>query len=236
MRRTVGASQKTGWSERYKRPFDLLVLFASYALLAPLLMLLWAVIPLLIWLEDRGPVFYRQKRAGKNGHAFTVLKFRTMLVDAEKKGPAWTLEGDPRVTRVGRFLRRTALDELPELLSIWKGDMSLVGPRALDVDEQKWLEAQIPGFAQRLGVRPGLTGLAQVYDPPDNASTKLHYDLEYIKRMNPWLDLKVLSISAVNTLTGRWDRRSGKWVVSGEARRHTEKLPAEEGEDPARPA
>jgi lipopolysaccharide/colanic/teichoic acid biosynthesis glycosyltransferase len=194
----------------YKRPLDLTILLAAHLALAPVFLLLWAVLPVLVWLEDRGPIFYRQQRPGKGGKLFTVLKFRTMVVNADKIGPAWTQDKDPRITRVGRVLRRTALDELPSVLSIWKGDMSFVGPRALPVKEQRFLETQIPGFAGRLSVRPGLTGMAQVYDMEDDAPTKLRYDLEYISRMNLLLDVKLILFSARNTLMGRWDVRTGK--------------------------
>ena len=195
---------------RYKRPLDLTILVVFHIVLAPLFLLLWTLIPLLIWLEERGPVFYRQKRPGENGRSFTVLKFRTMVPEADQKGPAWTLEGDPRVTSVGRFLRKTALDELPQVLSIWKGDISFVGPRALPIEEQHHLEGLVPGFQERLRIRPGLTGLAQVYDRQDDARSKLRYDLEYIQRMSLLLDVKLILLSALNTLLGRWDRRSGK--------------------------
>ena len=194
----------------HKRWFDLSILALAHLLLLPLWLLLWTLIPLLIWIADRGPVFYKQERVGKDGRVFTMRKFRTMVRDADRDGPAWTTEGDPRVTRIGKLLRRTALDELPELLSIWKGDMSLVGPRALDVEEQKGMEELIPGFAHRLQVLPGLTGLAQVYDRADDASDKFSYDLEYLERVGFWLDSKLLIISVWNTLTARWDRRGGK--------------------------
>ncbi len=195
---------------RYKRPFDLTLLIAAHILLAPVLLLLWVLISLVIWLEDRGPVFYRQVRVGQGSRLFTVLKFRTMSPDADRRGPAWTLEDDPRVTRVGRFLRRVALDELPETLSILKGDLSFVGPRALDTEEQYLMQQQIERFQERLQIRPGLTGLAQVYDHEDDAQVKLSYDLEYIQRMNPILDLKLLLLSVKNSLLRRWDRRAGK--------------------------
>ena len=201
--------------DSYQRWFDLAVLILAHLLLFPLWLLLWALIPLLIWTEDRGPIFYRQQRMGKDGKPFTILKFRTMVPDADRKGPAWTTEGDPRVTGVGRLLRLTAMDELPETLSIWKGDMSLVGPRALDVQEYPWLEKQVPGFRERLRVKPGLTGLAQVYDRTDDGPTKLRYDLEYIQRISLWLDVKLLVLSVRNTLTARWDRRSGKPAAGG---------------------
>jgi lipopolysaccharide/colanic/teichoic acid biosynthesis glycosyltransferase len=195
---------------RYKRPLDLLILIGAHLALAPLWLALWTLIPLLIWLGDRGPVFYAQQRAGRGGRPFAVLKFRTMVVDADKIGPVWTEEDDPRITPVGRFLRKTALDELPSLLSIWRGDMSLVGPRALAVAEQLLLEERFPGFAARLAVPPGLTGLSQVYNSADDNELKLRYDLEYIRRMSPWLDVQVILLSVRNTLTGRWDTRAGK--------------------------
>lgn len=196
--------------DSYKSWFDLTILVFAHLLFLPLWILLWTLIPVLIWLGDRGPVFYRQKRAGKQGRPFTVLKFRTMVMDADRKGPAWTTDGDPRITPIGRLLRRTALDELPEVLSIWKRDMSFVGPRALDLEEQQALEKQIPDFEKRLLVLPGLTGLAQVYDRSDNAHDKSRYDLEYLQQMSPWLDARLLVLSVWNSLTARWDRRGGK--------------------------
>ena len=144
----------------YKRWMDLGILLAAHVLLAPVWLLLWITIPALIKLEGGGPVFYGQVRMGKGGRTFRLLKFRTMVVDADRIGPRWNVEGDRRVTRVGRVLRKTALDELPGLLAIWKGEMSFVGPRALDAIEHRFLETQIPGFDRRLAIVPGLTGLA----------------------------------------------------------------------------
>lgn len=206
----VEKKAKTGTSEAYKSWFDLSILFLAHVLLLPLWIALWTLIPIAIWLGDRGPIFYRQKRTGKNGKVFTVLKFRTMVPEADRQGPAWTLDNDPRLTRIGRVLRKTALDELPEILSIWKRDMSLVGPRALDVEEHQVLEQQIPEFDKRLQVRPGLTGLAQIYDRNDIAVDKLQYDLEYLECMGPFLDLKLLVLSVRNTIFAKWDRRGGK--------------------------
>ena len=200
----------------YKRTFDLTLLLFSHVLLFPIWLLLWTLIPFAIWMGDRGPIFYRQRRAGRGGRVFIIHKFRTMVPDADLKGPTWTLQGDLRLTRVGKILRRTALDELPELWSVLKGDMSFVGPRPLDENEQKQLEDQIPGFHQRLMIRPGLTGLAQVYDSVDSARDKFKYDVEYIGRMSPWLDGKLILLSILNSLGARWDRRAGKAVESVE--------------------
>jgi len=196
--------------DSYKRWFDISVLVLSHLLLFPLWVLLWTAIPLCIWLEDRKSVFYRQRRMGKNGRPFDIIKFRTMVINAEDLGPAWTMDNDPRITRVGRILRRTALDELPEIISIWRGNMSFVGPRALDLDEQRHLEQLIPGFKQRLQIRPGLTGLAQIYDKTDNPHEKYRYDMEYLERLGLFLDARLLLISVLNTVIARWDHRSGK--------------------------
>ena len=197
-------------SDTYKIWFDLSLMVLVHLTLFPVWIILWTKIPLMIWLNDRGPIFYRQQRAGKDGGTFTILKFRTMIPNADLKGPTWTTKDDPRITRIGRILRRTALDELPGELSIWKGDMSLVGPRALDVNEHRDAVRQFPGFEERLRVRPGLTGLAQVYDKEDKTEIKLTYDLQYLAQMGPGLDLKLLALSVKNTFTGNWDKRSGK--------------------------
>ena len=117
-------------NDNYKRPFDLLILLGTHILLSPVLVMLWIIIPIAIWLEDRGPVFYMQERVGKNGKIFRLYKFRSMVVDAENiTGAVWATKNDPRITQVGNFLRKRALDELPQTLNMWVGDLSLVGPR-----------------------------------------------------------------------------------------------------------
>ena len=219
--------------DSYKRWFDVSVLVVAHLLLMPLWILLWTVIPLLIWLEDRKPVFYRQQRMGKDGKPFDVIKFRTMVVDAEDQGPAWTTDGDPRITRVGRILRRTALDELPEIISIWKGDMSFVGPRALDLDEHRVLEALMPGFEKRLQVQPGLTGLAQIYDKNDDPYEKYRYDMEYLRMLSPSLDARLILLSVWNTVIARWDHRSGK--VTQKILNPDQADPPEDRSDPSEP-
>ena len=115
----------------YKRPFDVTILMLAHVLLLPIWAVLWVVIPVLIWLEDRGPVFYLQERIGLGGRTFGLLKFRSMNVRGTGEWSGFTLQDDPRITKVGRVLRATALDELPQVLNLWKGDISLVGPRAL---------------------------------------------------------------------------------------------------------
>ena len=133
-----------------------------------------------------------------------------MVKDADIIGPAWTSNRDPRITRVGKVLRKTALDELPELINIWKGEMSFVGPRALAQPEHDDLVNKIPNFADRLQVRPGLTGLSQLYNTDNDDHRKLQYDREYIERMSLILDVKLILLSIRHTLLGSWDKRSVK--------------------------
>jgi len=182
---------------------------------------LWALITLGIKLEDRGPVFYRQERVGKDGRIFRALKFRSMIPEAEEGlGPIQATADDARVTRIGRILRATAMDELPQLWNIFIGDMSFVGPRALRPVEIEvkspgpgamGIEA-LPNFKLRHQVRPGLTGLAQVYAPRDaTRRQKLRFDLLYIKRQSFRLDFKLILISFYITFRGRWEQRRKKF-------------------------
>jgi lipopolysaccharide/colanic/teichoic acid biosynthesis glycosyltransferase len=197
-----------------KRPFDIGLSFIGLLLSSPL----WVVIPAAIWLEDRGPVFYKQDRVGRNGRIFKALKFRSMRTDAEKPGPRQAVAHDPRVTRVGRILRGTAMDELPQLLNIFKGDMSFVGPRALRPNEEEVHGhpdrrdiRDIPGYRERHVVRPGLTGLTQVFLPGDTPRRKkFRYDLLYIRKRSFWFDLKIIVLSYWITFRGKWESRDSK--------------------------
>jgi lipopolysaccharide/colanic/teichoic acid biosynthesis glycosyltransferase len=199
----------------YKRPFDLTVIVLAHLLLLPIWILLWGLIPLFIWLEDRGPIFYPQKRVGKKGRVFSILKFRTLVPNADRSVRAWTVPDQQYVTRVGRILRRTALDELPQVLNVLTGDMSFVGPRAMPLDEFQEFRDKIPGLEQRLTVRPGLTGMAQVYgEGVRDAREKLRYDLDYVRRMGLLLDVKLMLLSVRNTLLARWDKE-GRIQTSG---------------------
>ncbi|MBE0427897.1 MAG: sugar transferase [Nitrospirae bacterium] len=203
----------------YKRPLDLAILLSAHLILFPVWLSLWIIIPILIWLEDRGPVFYTQERVGRNGRIFKAYKFRSMIKDAEKEsGPVQAVEDDPRVTRVGRILRATAMDELPQLVNILKGDMSFVGPRALrpkerevhgdpdEIDIEK-----IAGYHERLEMRPGLTGIAQVYLPSDAPRwKKFEYDIRYINEHSLLFDLKLIFLSAWITFKGKWESRQKK--------------------------
>jgi lipopolysaccharide/colanic/teichoic acid biosynthesis glycosyltransferase len=198
-----------------KRPFDMALSGLGLLLSSPL----WLVISAAIKIEDRGPVFYGQARVGRHGRPFRVLKFRSMIPDAEKiHGPVQAEENDPRVTRVGRLLRATAMDELPQLFNIFKGDMSFVGPRALRPQEkevhghpdQRAIE-EIPGYRERHAVRPGLTGLTQIFLPGDTPRRKkFKYDLLYIRKRGFGFDLRLIVLSFWITFRGRWESRASK--------------------------
>ncbi|HVN22937.1 MAG TPA: sugar transferase [Syntrophorhabdales bacterium] len=193
-----------------KRLFD--ISLSSLGLIVSLP--LWLIIPLAIKSEDGGPIFYFQDRTGKGGRIFKLLKFRSMIVDAEKEtGAIQATADDPRVLKIGRLLRATAMDELPQLVNILKGDMSFVGPRALRPHEQEVFGRkdvlaidQIPGHDRRLTVTPGLTGLAQVYLPADAPRRKkFRADLLYIRRQTFCLDLKLILLSFLITFRGKWE-------------------------------
>lgn len=163
--------------------------------------------------EDNGPVFYSQKRVGKDGIIFNALKFRSMVPDAEKNtGAVWATENDPRITRIGRFLRATAMDELPQLWNIFKGDMSFVGPRAERPELVENFARKITGYMKRFEVTPGLTGIAQVYGKYDTPPQhKLKYDLLYIKKKSFLLDIKLIALSFWITFKGKWESREKKF-------------------------
>jgi lipopolysaccharide/colanic/teichoic acid biosynthesis glycosyltransferase len=171
---------------------------ALIVLSAPLL--LAAVV--LVKLTSRGPAFYAQVRLGYRGRAFRLYKIRTMFHDCERtSGPRWAAPNDPRITPVGRFLRRTHLDELPQLWNVLRGEMSLVGPRPERPEFVPTLERAVPHYRDRLLVRPGVTGLAQVQLPADtdlaSVRRKLAYDIYYIRHVNLWLDLRLMFCTGV---------------------------------------
>ena len=187
-----------------KRVFDIIFSISGFLVTLPF----WVIIPLAIYLKDGRPILFSDTRVGRNKKFYKHFKFRSMAKEAEKEsGPVWAAKQDLRVTKVGRILRKTALDELPQLINILKGDMSVVGPRPerpFFVD--KFIE-KIPGYERRLTVKPGLTGMAQVYGKYDTpAKKKLAYDLEYIGKMNILLDLKLVFLSLLITLSAGWMR------------------------------
>jgi lipopolysaccharide/colanic/teichoic acid biosynthesis glycosyltransferase len=169
-------------------------------LLLPALPIMLAA-ALLVKLTSRGPIFYLQRRVGLGGRIYTMYKVRTMFHDCERlTGPRWATAQDPRITPVGRWLRRFHVDELPQLWNVLRGEMSLVGPRPERPEIARHLDRMIPGYRQRLAFRPGLTGLAQVQLPPDtdlaSVRTKLAHDLFYVHRLGLSLDLRILLCTA----------------------------------------
>jgi lipopolysaccharide/colanic/teichoic acid biosynthesis glycosyltransferase len=199
-----------------KRALDILLSGTGVVVSLPL----WAVAAAAIKLEDGGDVFFGQERVGEGGRVFRVLKFRSMIPDAEARvGALQAAHGDPRITRVGRWLRSTAMDELPQLLSILVGDMSFVGPRALRPGEIEVLGdgrhvelEDVPGFDARCRVRPGLTGVAQIYAPRDIPRRhKFRYDQVYIRRASFGLDLRLILLSFWITFRGTWEVRGKKF-------------------------
>jgi exopolysaccharide biosynthesis polyprenyl glycosylphosphotransferase len=171
---------------------DVLTSIAFLVTTLPLMLLL----AVLIRLDSPGPVLYRQERVGFKGQPFTLFKFRSMRVNAEARGPAWAQQRDPRVTRIGSFIRRTRMDELPQLINILRGEMSFIGPRPERPHFVEQLAEAIPFYGERARVKPGLTGWAQVNYPygasVEDARAKLSYDLYYVKNRTPLLDLVIL--------------------------------------------
>lgn len=213
-----------------KRLFDILLSLFGLGISLPL----WVISALLIWLSDGGPIFYVQERAGKHGRIFKGLKFRSMTECAEADiGPRQAQENDARITRIGILLRATAMDELPQLINILKGDMSFVGPRALvpvEIDKSDgrprgvW---EFEGFKERSSVRPGLTGLAQVLAPRDiERAEKFKYDIWYVRNQSLWLDIKIMLVSFMISIIGKWETRHdkisnlGKWLTQENTRGH----------------
>jgi lipopolysaccharide/colanic/teichoic acid biosynthesis glycosyltransferase/VanZ family protein len=212
----LGTNGKGEWGLRFKRLFDIALSSFGILLSSPL----WLLFGFLVWIQDRGPVFYTQERVGKDGRVFRAFKFRSMVKDAEKEaGPVQAVANDPRVTKIGRILRAMAMDELPQLWNIFKGDMSFVGPRALRPAEKEVhgdgssrAISEIPGYEERHRVRPGLTGLAQVYLPGEAPRIKkFEYDLRYIETRSFGLDLKTIFLSFWITFRGKWESREKKF-------------------------
>ncbi len=193
-------------SDRVKRAFDVCVGLPMLVAFLPLIAAVWA----LVKVTSAGPGFYSQVRVGRNGRHYRIYKIRTMYHDCEKKsGAKWCVRKDPRVTPVGRILRKLHLDELPQLWNVLAGDMSLVGPRPERPEFVKPLSEAIPGYAERHLVRPGVTGLAQIQLPADtdieSVRTKLVLDRCYIGAGSLWLDLRIMLGTAVYLLGVSYD-------------------------------
>ncbi len=191
------------WEESTKRLLDVAVSVAILVVGLPV----WILIAVVIKLESPGPVLYRQERVGKDGAVFNIVKFRSMERDAEKSGPKWAGRRDPRITGFGRILRQLHLDEIPQMVNVLKGDMSLIGPRPERPVFVERLSKEIPLYQRRLKVRPGITGWAQVkqrYDDTiEDVKKKVQYDLFYIENMSLRMDFKILLNTAYHVLLGR---------------------------------
>jgi exopolysaccharide biosynthesis polyprenyl glycosylphosphotransferase len=195
------------FSNALSRVMDVILSFVLIVILSPVLVL----VALAIMIETGRPVLYRQRRVGARGRPFDVIKFRSMYPDAEKRsGPVWASQNDPRITKVGRILRRTRLDELPQLFNVFVGQMALVGPRPERPHFFNELRRDVPLFELRTIVRPGITGWAQVRAPyadgPEAARAKLAYDLFYVTRRSPWFDLAILFETVGVAFSGKGSR------------------------------
>src|SRR5690606_10331165 len=159
----------------------------------PIALIIITIFAIIIKIESPGPAFFLQERVGLNGRNFLMIKLRSMRIDAEKNGAQWAAKNDPRVTKVGAFIRKTRIDELPQLFNVLKGDMSLIGPRPERPIFMEQFNKEIPGFVDRLKVRPGITGWAQVNGGYDiTPKEKLELDRYYINNISFWLDLKII--------------------------------------------
>ena len=189
----------SSWDGWTKGTFDFCAALVILLLTAPVLLLA----ALLVKLTSRGPAFYTQKRLGRSGNVYTIYKLRTMQHECEKhSGPCWATQGDPRITPLGRFLRKSHIDELPQLFNILRGEMSLVGPRPERPEFLGELTEALPLYRSRLNVRPGVTGLAQVQLPPDtdlaSVRRKLAFDLYYVQNASSWMDFQLILATALH--------------------------------------
>ena len=196
------------------RPLDVAGASLSLALASPVL----AVAALAIKLDDRGPVLYRQQRVGQDGREFELLKLRTMVSGAEHQGAGWAVNrGDPRITRVGRVLRRLSLDELPQLWNVVRGEMSLIGPRPTLAYQ---VEQYTPRQRKRLEVKPGITGWAQIHGRAALPwEDRIELDVWYVENRSPRVELKILLRTPLALLSGTYKGDTGGWRASGAARK-----------------
>jgi exopolysaccharide biosynthesis polyprenyl glycosylphosphotransferase len=200
----VNPNLNTLYNRYSKRVLDLLIAIPAFLLISPF----WGIISILIKLDSTGPVLYKQDRIGENHRKFTIRKFRSMKYDAEMEtGPIWATDADPRITRVGGWLRRFRLDEIPQLLNVIKGEMSIIGPRPERPFFMEQLMQEFPFYYRRHKIRPGITGWAQIKQPYDrdinDVRKKLKYDFYYIENLSFSLDMKILANTAWVMLSGK---------------------------------
>jgi lipopolysaccharide/colanic/teichoic acid biosynthesis glycosyltransferase len=190
--------------EKFKRFFDIFLAVLGLLIASPILLLA----AILIKLESKGPVIYRQKRVGKDRKIFRIYKLRSMRLDAEKgTGAVWAKKDDPRATSLGRWLRKTHIDEIPQLINVLKGEMSIVGPRPERPEMIVDFISLIRDYDKRLQIKPGITGIAQVWHKYDetvaDVKKKVKYDLLYIRKMSLWVDLRIMANTCAVMLIGK---------------------------------
>lgn len=187
----------------YQRTVDVILSLIGLIVGLPLIL----IFGFLVKLEDKGPMTYKQERVGKDGKVFYIYKLRSMRTDAEKFGAQWATKNDPRITKVGNFIRKTRIDELPQLFNILKGDMSIIGPRPERPSFTVEFNENIPGFINRLAVRPGLTGWAQVNGGYEmTPEEKLKADIYYMKHRSFFMDMNILLKTVKVVFTGEGAR------------------------------
>ena len=198
-----------------KRLLDLIFVFIGVILFSPILITMVLITMIFIIIEDGFPVLYSQKRLGFNQNEFDLFKFRSMIKNAEKEtGPVWADKGkDFRLTKTGKFIRKYAIDEIPQLINIFKGDISFVGPRPERPELFQEFAKIFPDFKKRLLVPQGLTGIAQLLGKYDTSpKNKIRYDLIYIKNQSLLMDIKIIILSVLVSLIGNWQSDSRTWV------------------------
>lgn len=195
--------EKAIYNQTIKRVLDIVLALIGMVICLPIII----IFGILIKLESNGPIIFKQERNGMDGQVFHIYKLRSMYADAEKNGPMWAEQEDKRITKVGKFIRRTRIDELPQFINIINGEMSMVGPRPERPIFTEKFNEEIPGFIYRLCVKPGLTGLAQVNGGYElTPEQKLKLDLMYICDMSLILDLKIILMTVAVILTGNGAR------------------------------
>ena len=198
-----------------KRSIDLSFLIIGFTLLMPILLIVILLVVIFLFLEDGYPIFYTQDRYAKNKKQFKLYKFRSMIKNAEQQtGAIWaSKDDDPRLTKTGKFIRKYAIDEIPQLINILRGDISIVGPRPERPElYTKFSKGNLP-YEKRLDAPQGLTGLAQLLGSYDTLpKNKLRYDLLYIKNQSVYLDIKIIFFSVLVTIIGNWQSDSRQWV------------------------
>lgn len=206
----------------FKRFMDIVLSIIGLIILSPILL----IVSIAIKIDSKGPVIFKQERIGKDGKVFKIYKFRSMVVGAEKMGTGvYSKKGDSRVTRVGKFIRMTSIDELPQLVNILKGEMSFIGPRPVLTYHPWKYEEYTPEQLKRFEVRPGVTGLAQIHGRKQvEWEKRIKYDVEYVEKLGLWLDIKIFFITIYKVLFMKDNENTEKTTNTKETERTEEKV------------